>query len=241
MLSIIIPTRNRADLLALALESLTRQTLSPEAFEVLVIDNGSTDQTEVMAQIFSARLENLRYFYEPEPGLHSGRHRGMLEAKGEILVFTDDDIEALPSWLSSVAEAFSNAEVALVGGNNLPMFLAPPPKWLDRLWRSPALNGGRALPSLSILEFDRNKSGIQPEYGLGVQLLDSKGSLAGRRRVSPRWHAKGVDSFSGRWRNPCFVVRGRIWLEVCVSSGCNRFPQGNARAHDLRVLPPARL
>lgn len=152
MLSIIIPTRNRSDLLALALESLTWQTLDPEAFEVLVIDNGSTDQTKATAQAFSARLANLRYFYEPEPGLHSGRHRGMLEARGEVLVFADDDIEAFPTWLEAISLNFEDRNVAMVGGNNLPRFASPPPCWIADLWDF-VDHAKRTLGYLSLIDF----------------------------------------------------------------------------------------
>ena len=160
--SVVIPTRNRASLLAAALDSLTRQTLSPEAFEVLVIDNGSTDETAEVVRAQSARLTTLRYFYEAEPGLHVGRHRGMLEALGSVLVFGDDDIEALPSWLSAIHEAFLDPDVAMVGGNNLPMFLEEPPEWLMRLWRDSGRVRGRSLPSLSLLELSANGHEFRP-------------------------------------------------------------------------------
>lgn len=150
MLSVIIPTRNRADLLAQALSSLTRQTLSPERFEVVVVDNGSTDRTPEVAE--KSALANLRYVHEPSPGLHVGRHSGMRAARGDLLTFADDDIEALPSWLESIADAFAREDVAMVGGNNLPLFMQPPPRWLRALWRRRSAEGGRAIPPLSILE-----------------------------------------------------------------------------------------
>lgn len=167
MISVIIPTRNRAELLASALDSLTQQTLSNDNFEVLVIDNGSTDHTAAIVQVFAGKLPNLRYFYESEPGLHSGRHLGMLESHGQILVFGDDDIEAFPTWLASIQAAFSEPDVAMVGGNNLPMFLKPPPPWLKNMWERPAIKNGRALPSLSILELSRAKREFSPYYVWG--------------------------------------------------------------------------
>lgn len=159
MISAIIPTRNRSRFLAATLESLFAQTLSSDAFEVLVIDNGSTDDTATIANSFVGSLPHLRYLHEPEPGLHAGRHKGMLAARGDILVFADDDIEALPTWLSSIRDAFSDSAVAMAGGNNLPCFTAPPPSWLIRLWEKPAPGGGRLLAPLSILELP---DGIRP-------------------------------------------------------------------------------
>jgi glycosyltransferase involved in cell wall biosynthesis len=152
MLSVVIPTRNRAGLLAQALASMVRQTLPPQEFEVLVVDNGSTDGTAAVAADFASAIPNLRYLREPTPGLHAGRHKGVQAARGETLTFADDDIEPLPSWLASVVEAFADPAVAMVGGNNLPLFVETPPPWLLALWRRPAPDGGRALPPLSLLE-----------------------------------------------------------------------------------------
>jgi len=177
VITVIIPTRNRADLLAFALNSLTLQTLSVEAFEVLVIDNASTDQTAAIAHHFFSRLRNYRYIYEPEPGLHAGRHRGMQEAIGDILVFADDDIEACPTWLSSIADAFSTSDVAMVGGNNLPKFLAPPPTWLLRLWSRPMLGGERTLPPLSILELTGTSREFSPYMVWGCNFAVRKSIL----------------------------------------------------------------
>jgi glycosyltransferase involved in cell wall biosynthesis len=151
MISLIIPTRNRAVVLEDALDSIAKQEIPRDAFEVIVVDNGSTDNTPDVVAAAKAELPNLRYFLEPEPGLHAGRHRGLQEAVGELLTFADDDIEALPSWLGSVVEGFSDPHVDMIGGNNLPRFLEPPPRWLRSLWEKPSF-GGRAIPTLSILE-----------------------------------------------------------------------------------------
>lgn len=159
VISVIIPSHNRAELLAGALDSLVGQSLPQASFEVLAIDNCSDDHTADVVARFSARIQNLHYLYEAEPGLHAGRHKGMLAARGDFLVFADDDIEALPTWLSSIRDAFSDSTVAMVGGNNLPYFTAPPPGWLSRLWERPAPGGGRLIAPLSILELP---DGIRP-------------------------------------------------------------------------------
>jgi glycosyltransferase involved in cell wall biosynthesis len=161
MLSVIVPTRNRASLLRLALQSLTKQTLPAERFEVLVVDNGSTDSTRQVVEEHQRQEWALRYFFEATPGLHAGRHRGLKEARGEVLVYADDDIEATPSWLEAIDECFRNPDVAMVGGNNYPRFEAPPPAWLARLWQRPAY-GGRAITSLSVIELASGQRPISP-------------------------------------------------------------------------------
>lgn len=162
MISVVIPTRNRADLLAPALSSLLKQDLAPSRFEVLVIDNGSTDDTQRVIDQYKVQLTNLTSIYAPEPGLHTGRHAGMKAAKGNILVFADDDIEALPSWLSSIETAFQDPQVAMVGGNNYPLFLQPPPDWLNRMWHRPKFRGYKSIPSLSVIEFTQPPREMSP-------------------------------------------------------------------------------
>lgn len=197
MISVVIPTRNRGEFLGAALESLTRQELSADRFEVLVIDNGSTDQTASVVDEYAARLENLRYFHAPEPGLHIGRHRGMMEAKGDILVFADDDIEAFPSWLSSISETFADSNVAMVGGNNLPMFLKFPPAWLKRLWERPAIKRGRALPVLSVLELMGGRQELSPFYVWGCNFAIRKNILLAAGGFHPDGMPKELIRFRG--------------------------------------------
>jgi len=142
-----------------ALDSLLAQTMQG-SFEVLVIDNGSTDDTRQVAESFAERFD-LRYFYDAKPGLHVGRHRGLREAKHDVLVYADDDIEALPSWLEAIADCFSDPKVALVGGNNYPNFESEPPEWLRKLWSVPAY-GGRAITWLSVLELSAGRREVTP-------------------------------------------------------------------------------
>ncbi len=150
-LSVIIPTRNRANLLKWALESIANQNLSQECFETIVVDNGSTDDTRGVVDSFGNKIANIRYFYEDTPGLHAGRHKGLKEAKADILVYADDDIEAFPTWLEGIAEAFEDKDVGLVGGKNLPKFETQPPNWLDQLWQKNQF--GKMIPSYSLLDF----------------------------------------------------------------------------------------
>jgi glycosyltransferase involved in cell wall biosynthesis len=161
VITVIIPTRNRADLLGSALESLDSQTLSKDEFEVIVVDNGSTDHTADLVSGLEKKRENLRYVSEPTPGLHAGRHRGLKEAHGDVLVYIDDDIRATPSWLEAIAENFADPRVSMVGGNNYPDFQGPVPGWLEKLWARPAL-GGQGIVYLSVLSLPDGRREISP-------------------------------------------------------------------------------
>ena len=168
--SVIIPTRNRSVLLEKVLRSLLGQSLSTTEFEVIIVDNGSTDNTKDVVEAFIPLLPNLRCVYEPYPGLHAGRHRGFQEAQGDILVYADDDIEAFPTWLETIKACFkediAQGDVAIVGGKNLPNFEAPPPDWLLSMWR-PNATGDQILGYLSILDLGDEPKSISPYFIFG--------------------------------------------------------------------------
>ena len=163
MISVIIPTRNRARYLKNALRSITKQTLNPNKFEVIVVDNGSTDTTCEVVNKFKIKMANLKYFYAPEPGLHVGRHLGLKESSGDILVFADDDIEAFSSWLESYNNIFNSSKsIAMAGGNNIPKFECEPPNWIKELWNKSLFKSYNSIPLLSVIEFKKNPKFISP-------------------------------------------------------------------------------
>ena len=176
MLSVIIPTRNRVDLLRLALQSLKSQSLSADFFEVLVIDNGSTDTTKQIVSSYQRQSENIRYFFNPAPGLHVGRHLGMKMARADILVYADDDIEAFPTWLEGIAESFQDREVVLVGGKNLPKFESSPPDWVLKMWEKDN-NGYRILGYLSIIDLGEEKKTTSSYHVFGCNFSIRKSVL----------------------------------------------------------------
>lgn len=93
LVSVIIPTFNRAEFLSGALSSLEAQTVPREDFQVVVIDDGSTDETREVVQSFEPRL-NLRYLCTSHAGLAAAKDAGIKESAGSILVFADDDDQA---------------------------------------------------------------------------------------------------------------------------------------------------
>ena len=129
--SVIIPTRNRAIYLEKMLDSLLEQTISKDEFEVIVIDNGSTDSTKVVCSQKKNSFPHFRYILEKNPGLHSGRNRGFLEAQGDYLLFADDDVIAFPTWIEGIIEGLEREDVALAGGNVIPKFETNKPEWLN--------------------------------------------------------------------------------------------------------------
>jgi len=180
-LSVIISTRSRVNLLAATLKSISQQTFPLTEFEVIIVDNGSTDNTKQVVENCMNNSDNIRYFYDATPGLHVGRHRGLKEAKAELLVYADDDIEAFPEWLEAIWESFQDNEVVLVGGKNLPKWEAEPPYWIYEMWMDIS-DLGHSLGYFSILDFGDKTMEIDPGYVWGCNfsirkkiLLEAKG------------------------------------------------------------------
>jgi len=182
-LSVIIPTRNRAAFLEKVLDSITRQTIHPSRFEVIVVDNGSSDGTPKVFSRYSQVLPNSTYYFDDRPGLHVGRHIGFRKAKGEILVYCDDDIEAFPGWLSGIEQSFADDQVGLVGGKALPKFEAEPPDWFDRLWEKTPQ--GRYSEYFSLLDFGDSICEVEPYFVFGCNFSIRKNILEDLKGFHP--------------------------------------------------------
>jgi glucosyl-dolichyl phosphate glucuronosyltransferase len=177
MVSIIIPTADRGDSLRRTLESLVSIAANTTATEVLVIDNGSGDLAREAFEHTKPRNAKAEwhYIYEPVPGLLSGRHRGALEAKGDICVFIDDDVIVHPEWLTAIIDCFRDPAVALAGGPSAPIFEKTPPDWLDSLWKEN--DQGRFCGWLSLFDGGKMAKSIDPCYVWGLNFAIRKSAL----------------------------------------------------------------
>jgi glycosyltransferase involved in cell wall biosynthesis len=108
--SVIIPTYNRAGLLRRTLDSLLRQTLPRDRFEVLVVDDGSTDETSQLVARYRPLL-NLRYFYQNDLGYRvaKARNTGIAHAEAEICVFIDSGVILHSECLQSHVDSHSSS------------------------------------------------------------------------------------------------------------------------------------
>lgn len=132
-ISSIICTLNRSDYLRKAIHSLVEQTLNKKSYEILVVDNGSTDNTKQIVVEEFAQLQNLRYIYEPIMGLSQARNTGLAHATGEYVAYLDDDAIACSQWLEKIVEVFETVkpQPGCVGGKIEPIWEAPRPDWLS--------------------------------------------------------------------------------------------------------------
>lgn len=130
--SAIICTYNRCDCVERAIRSLAEQSCSRNEYEVIVVDNNSTDNTKTVVKALIPSFSNLRYIHEKKQGLSYARNRGIKEAEGKIVAFTDDDIEADNDWIKELFMIFEKyRDVSCVGGKSIPIFEGGRPRWLS--------------------------------------------------------------------------------------------------------------
>lgn len=130
MLSVVICTYNRSELLSKCLESLTDQTIDKKCYEVIVADNNSNDNTILVAQGYIGKLPNLKICTEEKRGANHARNAGVNIAKGEYIAFIDDDAVASPDWLSKIMEFIErHPDVNVFGGPHDAFTLDPKPGW----------------------------------------------------------------------------------------------------------------
>src|SRR5688572_2133831 len=135
-ISVVICTYNRDKFIGEALNCLSNQSLSPQRFEMIVVDNKSTDNTASIVRKFIADHPELqvRYVMEPNKGLSFARNRGILEARASIITYIDDDAEVTSRFLESIVH-FMKADNTIVGvgGKVIPKYSeSREPEWMSK-------------------------------------------------------------------------------------------------------------
>jgi len=129
--SVIIPTFNRSDLLRGTVMSLLEQTYPRDRFEIIIVDNSSTDDTAEVISALSRESPLVRPLLERRRGAHFARNSGAVAARGEILYFTDDDMIADRDLLRHIVMVFDGTErVGSATGRVVPEWKAEPPGWV---------------------------------------------------------------------------------------------------------------
>jgi glucosyl-dolichyl phosphate glucuronosyltransferase len=196
-ISVIIPTYNRCTVLQRTLQSVAHLDASPKAFEVIVVDNGSTDTTRESFESIRSRFPKIdfRYFREPIPGLLAGRHRGVREARGDVCAFLDDDVRLSPSWLLAMEEAFQDPATILAGGPSRPLFECSPPDWLNNFHDEN--DQGRFCIWLSLFDGGDRSKRVDPCYVFGLNFAIRKKALVEFGGFNPDLITKSLQRFQG--------------------------------------------
>jgi hypothetical protein len=131
LVTVAICTFNRAESLRRTLDSLAAMQVPHNLdWEVVVVNNNSTDHTDTVIEAFADRLP-IRREFEPQPGASHARNRAVEVAKGDYIVWTDDDVVVERGWLPAYLTAFRHRpEAAVFGGPITPRYEAPVVKWV---------------------------------------------------------------------------------------------------------------
>lgn len=161
-ISVVICTHNpnRECMLESCLNSVMNQSLQIQDYEIIVVDNSSSGDTDDLKEVYSKR-QNFKVIYESVLGLSRARNAGLQAASGPIVAFLDDDAEAYPDWLEQILAAFKKSRASAVGGLIEPIWGAPRPGWLPH----------RAEVLLGILDLGKKPRILnEKEYLVGTNM-----------------------------------------------------------------------
>lgn len=193
--TVVVCTYNRCVSLAETLEAIGAQKV-PEGFswEFIVVDNNSHDDTRGTVERFAAARPDLtvRYCFEARQGLSNARNHGIAQARGEYLVFTDDDVLPAEDWLATLVGGMRSHGCEAAGGYIEPLWLAEPPPWLtERFYGFLAVRtdpeGPKPVQAEEDMPFGANlafRRAVFDEIGLFDPHLGRKGQvLAGGEEI----------------------------------------------------------
>lgn len=186
MVSVIVCTYNREKYIGTCLEHLASQTANPKDYEVLIIDNKSTDNTANIAKKFIEENPSVQaqYLLEENQGHTYARNRGIKEANGKYLSFIDDDAFVEQNFIKGIMEYFSNhIHVQALGGKIIPEYETGRPKWMSKfllplvsaldMGSSPKRFKGSKFPIGANMSFRKE---VFEKYGLFDVELGRRGS-----------------------------------------------------------------
>jgi GT2 family glycosyltransferase len=134
-LTVVVPTRDRAGLLHDCIESLRAQDFPGDSYEIIVVDDGSSDNTHKVASnaVGRTNLPRVRYVSQDARGLNAARNAGVKRALGNPIIFVDDDVLAPPTWLRAIFEgSLRHPDAGCMGGPVRLRLEGKPPRICDR-------------------------------------------------------------------------------------------------------------
>ncbi len=201
LISVIVCTYNRADVLARMLDSFIAQPgLARVPHELIVVDNNSTDHTHRVLERFQS-TSRLRVFLETRQGLSHARNRGVAEARGDIVAFLDDDVLVQADWIERLHDCFAATGADVVGGRATLLHERTPPSWLGPHFR-------RALSEVDLGPQRRELTSGRRLYGLNLAFRKTTLVAAG-----------GFDTCLGRTGAALLAGEETIIIARIVESG----------------------
>jgi glycosyltransferase involved in cell wall biosynthesis len=210
LVSVILPTHDRARRLERTLASFTGVRVAPEQpWELVVVDNGSRDDTPAVLARMAVVLP-LRSVCEPGLGVSRARNAGVRAARGELILFTDDDVDVDPEWLGAyVAAAGRWPAAAYFAGRVDAEFEAPPPRWVTE--QRGALSG--MLCELDLGAYERRLAPDEHPFAPNMAVRRAAFARAG---FDERLGLRGHDRIRGS-ETSLFLALGRqrawgVWV-----------------------------
>lgn len=223
LVTVVICTRNRATDLANSLRSVVEQAPGAPPYEIVVVDNASTDDTRQVIAQFECD-GNVRYAHEATLGLCHARNTGWRAARGAYIAYLDDDAVACPRWIAAITEGFETGPtIGVVGGRVDPVWQAPRPTWL----------GDRVALGLTIVNWSKAPkilSDLQSEWLVGANMAIRSDLLRAVGGFRPELDRVGTKMLSS---GDVFLLKEIVRLGY----ECLYYPS-MAVTH---LVPPARL
>jgi len=224
VVSVIIATRNRCELLHKLLYALTQQTCAHSSLEIIVADNGSTDRTREVVE-GHARTVRVRYLSVPDLGKSHAINAGLAAATGDVIALTDDDVLPAAGWVDAIGDAFAREDCDFVAGRVIPLWEVEPPDWL-----SPALHGVLAV----------RDNGIEPRWlniGENTHIMPIGANMAVRADVFKR--LGGLRTDLGKLEGTLRTGEDHEFYLRLLHAGCRGFYE--PRAVVQHFVPESRL
>lgn len=178
-LSIAICTYNRGDYVLECLDTILNQKIDNSIFEVLIIDNNSTDNTKKLILDFIDKNDvnnTIKYYLEVKPGLSYARNRAIKEAKADLITFVDDDALLEPNFIQETIETFhKNPTISVIGGKVIPKFEGEEPKWRNPFTESAFFS--QHTPSEKLYLYPKGKYPVGCNMSFRKEVLLSNGGF----------------------------------------------------------------
>lgn len=200
MISLIIPTYQRAEILGYCLESLTHQTEPLKDFEILVIDNNSKDSTRNVVESYQAALSNLKIIHEKNQGACFARNRGIREASGEFVAIIDDDVLLPVNFIRQIQAVARLHQFDCWGGAYTPWYLYGRPAWFRDEYNS----SHRTFDQITVLP------GTYVNYG-GI-IVYRKTAITAIGGYDTRMGPKGDNMFFGEEDHVQLLLKSRNYI-----------------------------